>query len=270
MRSPANPRITRLLRAVTALEVVVLAVAGLGLLLDVAAVTGAWPWALKPFNQRFLGAIYSAALVAAAWQAAAGRWAPARTVTWMIFVFTAVVTVLSFAHLSRFDFARPPAWIWFVLYVGVCLNAGAHLLWPRGQSAVGDPPSPRWQRVLGMQAAVGVFLGVAHLAAPEVCARYWPWPLNTFHAQLYSVVFLTPAVAAWCLRRATTPADWRTQGSTQIAWGGLPLMGLLLADAGVQRIDWTAAATLGWMSLFALLAIIGLAMWRSAEVGSSR
>ena len=38
--APLNPRITPLLRSVTALEVAVLAVAGLGLLLDVAAVTG--------------------------------------------------------------------------------------------------------------------------------------------------------------------------------------------------------------------------------------
>ncbi len=259
----ANPHIAPLLRGVTVLEVAVLAVAGLGLLLDVGAVTTIWPWALKPFNQRFLGALYSAALVAAAWQVAQGRWAPARTVTWMIFVFTAVVTALSFVHLSIFNFSRPPVWVWFVLYLGVCLNAGAHLLWPRGQVAVGLPPSSRWQRLLAAQAVVGMALGLAHLLAPAWSARFWPWPLDTFHAQLYSVVFLSPAVAALCLRRAATPVDWRTQGSTQVAWGALPLMGLLLADASLQRVDWTAAATLAWLFFFIVLSATGLAMWRS-------
>lgn len=264
---PINPPITPLLRSVTALEVAVLTIAGLGLLLDVAAVTGVWPWPLKPFNQRFLGALYSAALVAAVWQVAIGRWAPARSITWMILVFTAVVTALSFLHLSRFDFASPPAWIWFVLYVGVCVNAGLHLLWPRGQTPVGQRPSQRWQLVLAMQAAACFALGLAHLVKPEMSARYWPWPLDTFHAQLYSVVFLTPAVAAWCLRRAATPADWRAQGSTQIAWGLLPLVGLLLADAGVRRVDWSAPPTLAWTGVFALLAVIGLAMWHNADEG---
>lgn len=261
---PSNPRITPLLRGVTVLEVAVLAAAGLGLLLDVGAVTSVWPWPLKPFNQRFLGALYSAALVAAAWQAAQGRWAPARTVTWMIFAFTAVVTVLSFVHLSAFDFTRPPVWIWFILYVGVCLNAGAHLLWPRGQPAVGFPPSSRWMRVLAVQAGAGMVLGLAHLLVPAWSAGCWPWPLDTFHAQLYSVVFLTPAVAALCLRRAATQVDWRTQGSIQFAWGALPLVGLLLADASMQRVDWTAPAALAWSLFFIVLSATGLAMWRNA------
>jgi hypothetical protein len=45
----------------------------------------------------------------------------------MIFVFTLVVTVLSFVHIARFDPRRVETWIWFVLYAGVCVNAGAHL-----------------------------------------------------------------------------------------------------------------------------------------------
>ena len=127
MDRQGNPPISIVLRAVTWLEVVILAWAGAGLVLYPPVVTGVWPWALAPFNQRYLGALYLAALTAAWLQASAGRWSPGRVVTTMIFVFTLVVTIFSFVHLGRFDFQRVEAWIWFGLYIGVCANAAWHL-----------------------------------------------------------------------------------------------------------------------------------------------
>ena len=256
-----GPPTTALLRGVTWLEVIVLFIAGGGLLVNAALIVGIWPWPLRPFNQRFLGAIYSAALVAAFWQAWIGRWAPSRAVTWMIFVFTAVVTVLSFVHIGRFDFKRVEVWVWFVLYVGVCVNAGVHLVWPRGVRRVaGSAPSPDWRQVLLAQSAIYGAIGLAHLVMPAWLGPRWPWPVDVFHAQLYSVAFLTPAVAALCLWRATTDIDWWTQGTTQLAWGLLPIVGLVLADAGAKRVDWTGAATLLWLASHAGLACVGAAM----------
>ncbi len=135
-----DQRISPLLSGVTWLEVAVLVVAGGGLLIAHPVVVGIWPWSLAPFNLRFLGALYTAALVAAFLQSWIGRWAPARTVTTMIFVFTLVVTALSFVHRDRFDPAKVEVWVWFVLYIGVCANAGAHLWWYRNASVAGSPP----------------------------------------------------------------------------------------------------------------------------------
>lgn len=261
-----NPPITALLRGVTWLEVIVLFIAGGGLLVNMALIVGIWPWPLRPFNLRFLGAIYSAALVSAIWQAVIGRWAPSRAVTWMIFVFTAVVTVLSFVHIGSFDFKRVEVWVWFVLYVGVCVNAGVHLAWPRGlRRVVGTPPSAGWRLALLAQAAVCGAIGLAHLLMPAWAGARWPWPIDVFHAQLYSVAFLTPAVAALCLRRATTGMDWWAQGTTQLAWGLLPIVGLVLADAGAKRVDWTSAAALLWLAIYAGLACVGAAMLLEAR-----
>lgn len=267
----SGPPITALLRGVTWLEVLVLFIAGGGLLVGVASVVGVWPWPLRPFNQRFLGAIYTAALLAAFWQAWVGRWAPARAVTWMIFVFTAVVTVLSFVHVDRFDFRRVEVWIWFGLYIGVCVNAGVHLVWPRGiQREVGERPSAAWRWALLVQAGVFGAIGLAHLLAPGWLGARWPWPIDTFHAQLYSVAFLTPAVGALCLRRAATSVDWWTQGTIQLAWGLLPILGLVLADAGAGRVAWTGAATLCWLALYAGLAAMGAAMLRCRTSPTAR
>lgn len=217
-----DPRITPLLLGVTWLEVAVLVVAGGGLLVASPAVAGAWPWTLAPFNLRFLGAVYVAALVAALLQCLYARWSPARTVTTMIFVFTLVVTACSLVHASRFDPRKVEVWVWFVLYVGVCVNAGVHLGWYRDATPAGSRPTPLARGLLLAQALVLGAYGVALLAAPDVAASPWPWKVDVFHAQVYSVVFLTPAAGALTLRRAAARADWITLGATQVAWGFFP------------------------------------------------
>lgn len=262
-----NPRISALLLGVTWLEVAVLLVAGGGLLVAHAAVVGVWPWALAPFNLRFLGALYTAALVAALLQCLFARWSPARTVTTMIFVFTLVVTALSFVHLSRFDMRTVPTWIWFVLYVGVCINAGAHLARYRGAGLAGGPPSTSARGLLLAQALSLGGYGLALLAAPEAAGRLWPWKLDTFHAQIYSVTFLTPAAGALTLRRSASRIDWLTLGLTQLAWGLLPIVALLLVDARVHRVDWQSAATWAWVALFGAIAAMGA--WMLVQARSS-
>lgn len=61
-----NPRISSLLYLVTAIESLVLLVAGVGLLLFPSVIRPLWPWPLSPFNALLLGAIYSASLVTTA------------------------------------------------------------------------------------------------------------------------------------------------------------------------------------------------------------
>ena len=194
--SSNDQRISPLLSGVTWLEVAVLVVAGGGLLIAQPVVVGIWPWSLAPFNLRFLGALYTAALVAAFLQSWIGRWAPARTVTTMIFVFTLVVTACSFLHWDRFDPGKVEVWVWFVLYIGVCVNAGAHLWWYRDALVAGSPPPSGPRAALLAQAVVLGGYGLALLVAPEHAGRLWPWKVDAFHAQLYSVTFLTPAAGA--------------------------------------------------------------------------
>ncbi|CAN5454520.1 hypothetical protein BH11PSE11_BH11PSE11_02980 [soil metagenome] len=266
MNEEANPRISALLRWVTWLEVLILFWAGLGLLFYPPLVKPFWPWPLTPFNLRFLGAIYTAALIAAFLQALSGRWSPARVVTAMIFIFTLVVTLCSFAHLDRFDPQRAETWIWFVLYVGVCLNAGGHL-WIYRRLPV---PQSAFQARGGMRVLLcGVFIllgayGVALLLAPSAVSGFWPWKLDAFHAQLYSVTFLTPALGAWMVLRGGTRGELQALGWTLGAWGALPIAGLVLAHAATGRVVWDIPGTWLWLALFAVMTaaggwIIGLA-----------
>ena len=265
---PTNPRISPLLLGVTWIEVAVLLVAGGGLLIALPWVVGVWPWPLSPFNLRFLGALYTAALLAAFLQCWFGRWAPSRTVTMMIFVFTLVVTACSFVHWQRFDPSKVEVWVWFVLYVGVCVNAGAHLAWYRRVAPAGGPPESRTRTALLAQALVLGGYGVALLVVPEEAARLWPWKLDRFHAQLYSVTFLTPAAGALTLVRSAARVDWLTLGATQLAWGLLPIVALLLVDVRLHRVDWQAWTVWAWLGLFVLTAAMGA--WMLVQAARAR
>jgi hypothetical protein len=259
MTNDDNPRISKLLAAVTWLEVAILFWAGFGLLFYPPVVEPVWPWPLAPFNMRFLGALYSAALIAAVLQASAGRWSPARVVTPMIFIFTLVVTTFSFVHMERFDPGRVETWIWFGLYLGVCLNTGAHLwlyrAWPVPRP--GKRPTGLTREVLRAVLAVAGLYSLALLLAPVAASSFWPWKLDAFHAQLYSVTFLTPALGAWVVLRGATAPDQRALGLTLAAWGALPVLGLALADVAARRIAWGALDTWLWLVLFGAMAAAG-------------
>jgi hypothetical protein len=259
MDNDNNPRISGVLLGVTWLEVVILLWAGLGLLLYPPIMEPFWPWPLAPFNLRYLGGLYTAALVAAFLQAWCGRWSPARVVTPMIFIFTLVVTVYSFVHLDRFDLRRLEAWIWFILYIGVCTNAGIHI-WLYRKRPLPQPSSrPRGAlrtALWGVTIVLGTY-GLSLLLAPTVASWFWPWKLDTFHAHLYSVTFLTPALGAWVLLRGTTRNEQQTLGLTLAAWGLMPILALILADATVKRVHWDLANTWMWLVLFGAMAGIG-------------
>jgi hypothetical protein len=259
MDNDDNPRISGVLLWVTWLEVVILLWAGLGLLLYPPIMEPFWPWRLAPFNLRYLGGLYTAALIAAFLQAWCGRWSPARVVTPMIFIFTLVVTAYSFVHLDRFDLGRLEAWIWFILYIGVCMNAGVHLWLYRKRPLPQPTVRPRgalWTALLGVTIALGTY-GLSLLLAPAAASWFWPWKLDTFHAHLYSVTFLTPALGAWILLRGTTRYEQQTLGLTLAAWGLMPILALILADATVKRVHWDLANTWMWLALFGAMAGIG-------------
>ena len=259
MEIDTNPRISGLLLGVTWLEVVILLWAGLGLLLYPPIMEPFWPWPLAPFNLRYLGALYTAALIAAFLQAWSGRWSPARVVTPMIFIFTLVVTVYSFVHLDRFNLNRPEAWIWFILYIGVCINAGVHLWLYRKRPLPQPGDCPRGTLRITLWAviiALGAY-GVSLLVAPAAASWFWPWKLDTFHAHLYSVTFLTPALGAWILLRGTTRYEQQALGLTLAAWGLLPIFALSWADATIKRVHWDLADTWLWLALFAAMTGVG-------------
>lgn len=265
VRNP-NPPVSVLLQGVTAVEVLVLLVSGGGLFFLPTVLPEIWPWQLTPFNTVFLGAVYLAAMVTAAMLVLIGRWSPARVVVPMILVFTVIVLILSLVYLERFDVASPFTWLWFVLYIGIPVNAAFHLwlyrtLPPASPLQLG----PRWRSYLLAQAVVLGLYGIGLLVAPDRFSVFWPWPVDDFHARLYSAAFLSPALGALLLLRGTAWDEVLTMGLTQGVLGLLPILGLVVVDARVHRVAWTSTGTWLWIGGFVVLFVAGVGLVRASR-----
>ncbi len=163
----SNPALTPYLRLFSAVVVLVLLV-GAGLFFAPGLIQPRWPWSLTPFNTRFLGAFYTAELVMMGLLLAVNRWAPARVVLPMAFLFTALVTAASLLSLDRFDLQRPIARAWFVVYLGALLGS-AGFLWRYRALAPVEPRSPPllWRAYLSVQAGGFTLYGLGLLLAPD-------------------------------------------------------------------------------------------------------
>lgn len=253
----------RLLLAVTGVEAAVLLGTGSGLLLVPGWIDDIWPWVLTPFNARFLGAIYLSSFAAVAAMLVRPRWAPARVLVPMILTFTAVVLAVSLLSTDRFRGGQATIMTtaWFVLYVVIPGNAAWHLWRYRDRSWWGGLALPTgWLQFLRAQAAIMGAYGIAVLAAGAAVTGFWPWPIDDFHARIYSAVFLTGSVGLWLLTRGAPAVEVATIGITQGVLGSLSVLGLILVDWSVSRVDWGAGGTWLWISWFSVAAIAGLAL----------
>ncbi len=261
MIGETNPRISFVLRFLTFIEVVVLFIAGFGLFLAPKLIGPLWPWELLPFNARFLGAVYAASCLAAIMQTAYARWSPARLVTPMIFIFTTIIAILSFAYLGQFDFQRWEVWVWFILYIIIPINAAYHLwLYRNLPPADSTPLTNSTQMILMTQAAILGLYGLALIFIPTIAKMIWSWEIDNFHAQLYSVTFLTPAIGAYVLTKGATKLEWQTLGLAQTVLGLFPIIGVIIVDISAKRVHWSGVGTWIWFALFITILIAGLWM----------
>ena len=220
-----------------------------------------WLWSLTPFNTRFLGAIYLTALVGLATLLVIRRALPARLIVLMTWVFTTVVLAVSCWQIGQFNLARRATGIWFGLYAADCLGS-SYYLWHYGRQRFKPLKRlPRsWQRYLQLQAAcLGVY-GLGLLLLPNRFGLFWPWPLDTFHCQLYSSIFLVGSIGAALLTWQATSLELLTLGLIQVTLSSFVIAGVVIVDISVHKIDWSLCGNWGWMGAFALLGMVGLGM----------
>ncbi|MEL6553767.1 MAG: hypothetical protein AAFQ63_09955 [Cyanobacteria bacterium J06621_11] len=224
-----------------------------------------WLWDLKPFNTRFLGAIYLTALVGLASLMLSRRAAMARLVVPMMWVFTTIVLLVSCLQLQQFTPERRATDIWFWLYIVDCLGATYYWGYFRRHTFIGlrKLPTP-WALGLGVQSGLLGAYGLSLFFSPVAAGGAWLWPLDVFHSQLYSSIFLTGAVGSAILSRQTTAAEVRALGAVQVTFSSLTLLGLWLVDKEVQGIDWSLVTNWAWVGAIALLGLVGLGLIRQS------
>ena len=156
-----------------------------------------WVWPLKPYNTRFLGAIYLTASVGFTSLLANRRSALARLIVPMFFVFTTNALMVSCLQLQQFNAERRATDIWFWLYLLDCAGSAYYLGYYRRYAFAGLRRLPSlWPAILGVQAGLMGAYGLSLLFFPVTTGSNWLWPLDIFHSQLYSSIFLAGAVGA--------------------------------------------------------------------------
>jgi hypothetical protein len=86
----------------------------------------------------------------------------------------------------------------------------------------------------------------------------WPWPVDPFHGQVYSAIFLAGAGGTYLVWRSAPREELLVLGLAQFLVGLLAILGLVITDAEVHRIDWAAINTLCWLALFGWIGISGV------------
>ncbi|MEN8173236.1 MAG: hypothetical protein ABFS03_10200, partial [Chloroflexota bacterium] len=254
-----NPVITPFLRNFTLVEFLVLVGAGFGLYLFPEIIRPQWPWEIAPFNTRFLGAIYLGAMVPIGFMYRSGRWSPTRPVLRAIFTFTFMVLVVSLFYSSQFNFKSWGAWAWFGLYVTLPLSAGYHLWLYRSMPTTHLNPVPsKWRLVLrGTSTLLGIY-GLGLIVAPNMFSSLFPWKLDVFHSQLYSATFITGSVMMHAIIPRATAAEFIAVGLNAVTFSSTSILGLVIVDAEVHKINWSATNTLAWLASLAVLAALGI------------
>jgi hypothetical protein len=267
-RLNGNSRIPPFLYWVTLLEVVVLLGAGSVLFFLPQVGRLRWVWTLTPFNCQFLGAVYLAAIVPIGMLFLVRRWVLARLVLPMELLFTTILLIVSLFDIGRFDFQRKLPWGWFFLYIGIPLVA-IYYLWRYRPL----PPAPRVivPAKLSLYLLVwGILLslyGAGLLLFPATFSGFWPWKLDKFHAQLYSSVFMTPGLGALILSRAAAAVEMLTLSVMHISLGLFAIVGMVLVDFSVRKVNWGVFSTWLWLGIFAVMLISGVVMlWLTKQL----
>jgi hypothetical protein len=88
------------------------------------------------------------------------------------------------------------------------------------------------------------------------------WPIDRFHAQVYSAVFLSGAAGVYLLAQPRARGD-AGPGAAELIFGALAIVGMLMTNAVVSKISWSPG-TIAWVAIFAVMAISGA---RKLQVG---
>ncbi len=270
MSSPSeNPSLPLRLRGLALAGTLALLAVGLSLYFEPATVQPLWPWTIDAFSSFFLGAVCLAALSALSLMLFYGRWWPARLVLPMLVIFSGGVLIVSLLNIRSFHFDRWSAWLWFVLLLALPALP-VEYLWRNREQPPPEayPTPPAWSRLLQTLGLVLGLYGIGLFLLPAFFGAFWPWPVDSFSGQLYSVVFTTAALGALGLSQWAAPVERLALGVSYSILGLFTLFSVLIANATQPQVDWGAFGVWVWMGLFAALFLVGLAMiwWSSGQM----
>jgi hypothetical protein len=245
---------------------ILLLIVGGSLFLGLDPVRSHWLWPLKPFNTKFLGAIYLSSgltTVIASWHR---RWSSARLVLPMLALFATVVTLMSALNLIYFAAPRRAVGLWWFLYVVNSVGASYCLwrYWNRIKRTYALAQHPLWS-YMRTKGWLLIAYGAGLLVLPTVFAGFWPWQIDALQGRMYSAVFMAGGLGLLWL--GSTAIEWMLMGLLQLSFGGLSILGTLWVNAQVNKINWSLPGVWIWFLALTELVIAGLFMvWQGLHI----
>ena len=243
-----NPELSPWVRIMTGVVLLFL-VNGSTLLLWPSFTVPLWPWAIPPFNARFLGAIYLAEAASVLVLFFCNRWSPGRVALILALTFTVVASIATLLHLERFPRPRRTL-VWFVLYIGYAVLSAVALwiYWRLPRPPALAVTNPRRMMLLAVGAAMIVY-ALAQFAFPVVANAFWPWRIDAMHGQIYSGIFLAGGVGLCVVAKNGTREEFLVLGLASMVLGGAAVVGLVAADMATHRVNWSVPGTWAWIAI---------------------
>jgi hypothetical protein len=245
---------------------ILLLIVGSSLYLGLDPVQSHWPWPLKPFNTKFLGAIYLTSCLTSGVALLHRRWSSTRLVLPMLALFTTVVTLMSALNLLYFAAPRRVVGLWWFLYVADSVG-GSYCVWrywDRIKRTYALAQHPLWSYVRA-KGWILLAYGVGLVVLPTVFAGFWPWQIDALQGRMYGAVFMAGGLGLLWL--GSTAIEWMVVGLMQLSFGGLTIFGTLSVNAAVNKIDWSFPGVWVWFAAFLELTIAGLFMvWQALHI----
>ena len=262
--SPQNSKVPTFLQIVTVIECIVLGTTSTVLFFLPALGNQIWAWAIPPFNSRYVGGIYFAALLPLVIFVLIGRWAPGKLVLWMIFAFTTSIGLAMFIHMNDFDWTRPATYAFWFLYIFLPINSAFYLYRSNTLTVAGkNENSSRWRTILMTVTVIFGIYGLGLLIIPETMTSFWPWGVDAFHGRIYAATFLTPALGAWVISKSSATSERFTLGMTLLSLGILSIVGTIWTSAIVppdRQIDYASLGTWAFFGINIIIALLGAGM----------
>ena len=262
LNAAENPRVPLFLRLVTIIECLVVFSTAAVLFFVPDLGKEIWAWAIPPYNSRFVGAIYFAALVPLVVLAATGRWAPGRMVLWMIFSFTFSIMLAMLIHRDYFEWSRPATYAFWFLYISLPINSIVHMIWLRHLPMPdGHTPALIWRGLIYI-AILGLGLyGLGLLLVPDFMTSRWPWDVDDFHGRIYAATYVTPAVGAALIQKKGARSEFMLLGLTLLTLGVLSIAGVIITSATVppaRQVDYASLGAWAFIGGNVIIAAMGV------------
>jgi hypothetical protein len=215
-----------------------------------------WAYSFPPFNSRYVGAVYFAALAVLLIVVVTDRWVPGRVVLRMILTFTVSILIVMFFYTGSFAWGRVQTYGFWALYILLPINTAVFL--HRYRRALRVPATTdRWAISSALLVAI---YGLGLLAAPRTFTSFWPWAVDAFQGRIYAATFLASAVGLWFATPEGRPSERAAVGTWLIVLGSVAIIGLLMgaavAPAG-RGVDFGRAGTWAFIALNAGLTLMG-------------